>query len=54
MSPSQQNGWMFRVQHSLCVTDKANRYLLKKKKKKLKKKKKIKKIKKRNLNLYNP
>ena len=51
MSPSQQNGWMFRVQHSLCVIDKAKRYLLEKKKKM---KKKMQKIKKRNLNLQNP
>ena len=36
MSPSQQNGWLFRVQHTLSVTDKVNRYLPKKMKEKWK------------------
>ena len=30
MSPSQRNGWLLRVQHTLCVTDKINSHLLKK------------------------
>ena len=33
MSPSQQNGWLLRVKHRLCVTDKVNRHLSKKTKK---------------------
>ena len=48
LSPSQQNGWLLRVQHTLCVTGKINSHLLKKmQKKKIKKKEK----KERNLNL---
>ena len=38
VSPSQQNGWLLRVQHTLCVTDKINRYLSRKKKVKNEKK----------------
>ena len=35
LPPSQENGWrLLRVQHTFCVTDKANRYLSKKMKKK--------------------
>ena len=34
MPPCQQNGWLLRVQHTLCVTDKANRQLSKKVKRK--------------------
>ena len=29
-SPSQQNDWLLRRQHMLCVTDKVNRHLSKK------------------------
>ena len=36
VSPSQQNGWLFRVKHTLSVTDKVNRYLSKKMKEKWK------------------
>ena len=47
MSPSQQNGWLLRVQHKLCVTDKLNNICQRKWEKN-------KKIKKRNLNLQHP
>ena len=31
--PSQQNSWLLRVKHTLCVTDNVNRHLLQKMKK---------------------
>ena len=30
MSPSQQNGWLLRIQDTLCVTYKVNKHLSKK------------------------
>ena len=33
VSPSQQNGWLLRVQDPLCITDRVNRHLSKKMKK---------------------
>ena len=40
LSPSQQNGWLLRVQHTICVIGKINRHLSKKMQKKKKKEKK--------------
>ena len=44
MSPGQQNGWLLRVRHTLCVTDKVNRHLSKKMKKMKKNEKKKSKL----------
>ena len=40
VSLGQQNGWLLLVQHTLCVTDKVNKFLLEKRKKNEKNEKK--------------